>query len=117
MNSQQRSAMQMALEALLTPLETTSFIQRASKSIDALREALAQPQGEPVAWIDPNDKTQAQYLPHIGEKVLFCHDGVTYYGNHTGGCFRTGMGITSKDFNTWKCHWMYPPAAAIRSME
>ena len=75
------------------------------------------PQCEPVAWIDPNDKTQAQYLPHIGEKVLFCHDGVTYYGNHTGGCFRTGLGITSNAFNTWECHWMYPPAAAKRSMK
>jgi len=75
------------------------------------------PQGDLVAWIDPNDKTQAQYLPHIGEKVLFCHDGVTYFGNHTGGCFRTGLGITSKDFNTWECHWMYPPAAAIMGMK
>jgi hypothetical protein len=116
MNDQQRAAMQMALNVLeeLSEVDSGSDIKEA---ITALREALAQPQGEPVAWIDPNDKTQAQYLPHIGEKVLFCHDGVTYYGNHTGGCFRTGMGITSKDFNTWKCHWMYPPAAAIRSMK
>lgn len=23
-----------------------------------------------TAWINPNDKTQAKYLPHIGEPVL-----------------------------------------------
>ena len=62
-------------------------------------------------WTDPNDKTQRQYLPWIGEAVLFCHDGVTYYGQHTGGSFHTGLGVTARNFNTWECRWMYPPAA------
>ena len=62
-------------------------------------------------WIDPNDKTKAQFLPHIGEPVLFCHGGVTYYGKHTGGSFQAGRGVTSRSFDTWDCHWMYPPAA------
>lgn len=62
-------------------------------------------------WIDPNDKAHEQYLPWIGETVLFCHGGVTYYGQHTGGSFQTGHGVTARNFNTWECRWMYPPAA------
>lgn len=62
-------------------------------------------------WIDPNDKTQRQYLPHIGEPVMFCHMGKTYYGKQTGGSFVSGVGFAQKHFNTWDCHWMYPPAA------
>lgn len=62
-------------------------------------------------WIDPNNKTQQQYLPHIGEPVLFCHKGTTYYGKHTGASFVSGVGFAQKHFNTWHCHWMYPPAA------
>ena len=63
------------------------------------------------AWIDPNDKTQAQYLPHIGEPCLFAHNGKVYYGHHTGGSFRTGRGFTEKTFGTWDCSWMPLPAA------
>ena len=60
-------------------------------------------------WVDPNDKTQKQYLPHIGEPVLFCHKGTTYMGKHTGGSFQ--VEVTNQYFNTWECHWMYLPAA------
>ena len=60
-------------------------------------------------WVDPNDKTQKQYLPHIGEPVLFCHKGMTYMGKHTGGSFQSE--VTNQYFNTWECHWMYLPAA------
>lgn len=63
-------------------------------------------------WIDPNDKTQNKFLPWIGESVLFCHDGLTYYGQHTGGSFQTRQGVTARHFNTWECRWMYPPVAA-----
>ena len=61
-------------------------------------------------WIDPNDKTQKQFLPWVGEKVLFCHAGMTYYGKHTGGSFQSFN--PPKQFNTWSCRWMYPPKAA-----
>ena len=70
-----------------------------------------------MKWIDPNDKTQKQFLPWIGEPVLFCHDGKTYCGEHTGGSFATGQGITQKLFNTWKCFWMYLPTAKGESNE
>lgn len=60
-------------------------------------------------WVDPNDKTQKQYLPHIGEPVLFCNNGVTYMGKHTGGSFQSE--VTNQYFNTWECQWMYLPAA------
>lgn len=66
-----------------------------------------------MKWIDPNDKTQSQFLPWISEPVLFCHDGVTYFGKHSGGSFITGLGVTKKSFNTWKCFWMYLPTAKI----
>lgn len=70
----------------------------------------AQPKREPL-WIDPNDKTKAQFLPHIGEPVLFCHGGKTYYGHHNGGSFQYGYGVTKRHYNTWECRWMYLPAA------
>lgn len=60
-------------------------------------------------WVDPNDKAQKQYLPHIGELVLFCHGGNTYTGKHTGGSFQSE--VTNQYFNTWECRWMYLPAA------
>lgn len=62
-------------------------------------------------WIDPNDKTQQHYLPWIGLPVLFAHNGVVYYGKHTGGSFQTGQGFSARSFNTWECHWMPLPAA------
>lgn len=62
-------------------------------------------------WIDPNDKTQKQYLPWIGEPCLFAHKGRTYYGRHTGGSFTTGQGATARHFITWDCVWMPLPKA------
>lgn len=79
--------------------------------IDAELRAIHQATS-PSGWIDPNDKTQKQFLPHIGEPVLFCCDGVTYHGIHTGGSFKTGQGVTARLFGTWDCMWMYPPTAA-----
>lgn len=64
-----------------------------------------------IEWINPNDKTQAQYLPHIGEPCLFAYEGKVYYGIHTGGSFRTGKGVTSKSFGTWDCRWIPIPEA------
>ena len=69
----------------------------------------AGPQPDADGWINPNDKTRKQYLPHIGEKVLFCHAGVTYYGKHTGGSFQSFS--PPRRFCTWDCLWMYPPNA------
>ena len=74
------------------------------------RRVVAALNSPPAAkWIDPNDKTQSRYLPHIGEPVLFCHQGKTYYGLHTGGSFKTGHGVTAKLFGTWDCFWMPLP--------
>ena len=70
---------------------------------------LAEPQPDADGWINPNDKTRKQYLPRIGEKVLFCHSGVTYYGKHTGGSFQSFN--PPRLFETWICLWMYPPKA------
>jgi len=86
----------------------------AAKAIAAAEQAqLAEPVAAVAAgWINPNDKSQKQFLPHIGEPVLFCNDGVTYYGIHTGGSFKTGHGVTARTFGTWDCLWMYLPAAA-----
>ena len=65
----------------------------------------------PAPWINPNNKTQARYLPNIGEKVIFAHGDKTYYGHHTGGSFKTGAGVTAKHFDTWVCVWMPIPQA------
>ncbi len=87
--------------------ELLHHFDRIDTELRAIHQAPA-----PSGWIDPNDKSQKRYLPHIGEPVLFCHDGVTYYGVHTGGSFKTGQGVTARTFGTWDCLWMYPPAAA-----
>ena len=60
-------------------------------------------------WSNPNDRAQAQWLPWIGEKCLFSHGGKTYYGHHTGSCFKTGRGCTANYFLTNTCLWMYLP--------
>lgn len=73
--------------------------------------AAARAEEREAKWINPNDKTQKQYLPWIGEDVLFCHGGKTHLGHHTGGSFLSDIG---EYFNTWECYWMYPPEA-IRS--
>lgn len=82
----------------------------AKAAIARAEAALAKPQPDADGWINPNDKTQKQYLPHIGEKVLFCHAGVTHYGQHTGGSFQS-LTHPRRLFNTWDCLWMYPPKA------
>lgn len=77
----------------------------------AERDALRAELDAPREWINPNDKTQAQYLPHIGEPCLFAHGGRVYYGHHTGGSFRSGHGFAAKSFSTWDCFWMPMPEA------
>lgn len=94
-------------------------LAEAEDTNKALRVRLGSELHEPVTtvedrynadgWINPNDKTQKQHLPHIGEKVLFCHAGVTYYGKHTGGSFQSFN--PPRMFETWGCLWMYPPKA------
>lgn len=70
------------------------------------------PRRKPLSdWIDPNDKTQKQYLPNIGEPVLFCHEGKTYYGKHNGGSFQYRGIFQPQYFSTWECRWMPIPAA------
>ena len=58
-------------------------------------------------WINPNNKSQKQFLPHIGEAVLLKHDGRVYTGKHTGGSFKADFPL-GKHFDTWDCLWMYP---------
>lgn len=69
----------------------------------------AQDQQSRELWIDPNNKSRAQYLPHIGEAVLFKHAGRVYTGKHTGGSFKADYPL-GKSFTTWDCVWMYPAA-------
>lgn len=84
-------------------------VSKAMVAIARAEAALAAPQPDADGWINPNDKTQKRYLPHIGEKVLFCYDGVTYYGKHTGGSFQSFN--PPRRLCTWGCLWMYPPKA------
>lgn len=105
------------LEDNLPVKELADRYNAVLKQRDELLEALElqERQNELAAkqqWIDPNDKTQPRYLPHIGEPVLFCHQGKTYYGLHTGGSFKAGHGVTAKLFGTWDCMWMPLPEPA-----
>ena len=98
-----------ALEELVAEFGVCGLTEKARAAIARAEAALAEPRPEADGWINPNDKTRKQYLPHIGEKVLFCHAGVTYYGKHTGGAFQSFN--PPRLFETWICLWMYPPKA------
>lgn len=128
----EREAAQELLDAAIAVIERWDSplwkdLPPTAKAIARLRDAVNKLEGDAEAeansrrvvaalnslpaakWIDPNDKTQSRYLPHIGEPVLFCHQGKTYYGLHTGGSFKTGHGVTAKLFGTWDCFWMPLP--------
>lgn len=93
----------------------TAEIDKLNTMLDEHRGEIARLKAnlaEAGQWTDPNDKTQKQFLPHIGERVLFCHAGKTYYGKHTGGSF-ISFTNPGKNYPTWECFWMYPPAAEI----
>lgn len=82
---------------------------RASLSLPAAGQEPVALEPERSAWINPCDKSQDQYLPHIGEPVLFKHEGRVYTGKHTGGSFKSDFPL-GKHFDTWNCVWAYPSA-------
>lgn len=88
---------------------TAQLRERIAHLVRPLAARLAGAPAAPVpqGWIDPNDKAQKQYLPHIGERVLFKQDGRVYLGKHTGGSFKAEYPF-GKTFGTWDCKWMYP---------
>ena len=102
-----------AERTLDTLLDAAGYGEQGADPVQVLRRVALDlvEQRQDAKWIDPNDKTQKQYLPYIGERVLFCHKGHVYFGKHTGGSFQSGHGATAMDFMTWDCRWMYPPAA------
>lgn len=55
MTDQERKAMEMVLEALEWHVSRTRPIEKTTEAMDALRQALAQPEQEPVAYADPLD--------------------------------------------------------------
>lgn len=97
-----------AIDAAVRMLEGIAHAPSPCQGRARQQEADEASQDSP--WIDPNDKTQKQFLPWVGEKVFFCHAGMTYYGWHTGGSFQSFN--PPKRFDTWSCRWMYPPKAA-----
>ena len=106
--------LRLAIEAMCKSLEGSGLIDEHEhpSAYSALLDTakwMAEPQPDADGWINPNDKTRKQYLPHIGERVLFCHAGITYYGKHTGGSFQSFN--PPRTFGTWDCLWMYPPKA------
>ena len=90
--------------------EARRIVEQQRGEIESLKAKLAE-LAEAGQGVNPNDKTQKQFLPHIGERVLFCHGGKTYYGKHTGGSF-ISFTNPGKNYRTWECFWMYPPAAS-----
>ncbi|QEL64737.1 hypothetical protein OTERR_12610 [Oryzomicrobium terrae] len=109
-------AAQRLYEFEVTPEKEAERIKKANENLSALRAAIGAAPADAVAkdagWINPNNKTQARYLPNIGEPVLFCHAGKVYLGKHTGGGFKA-MTPPFGSFVTWDCVWMYLPDAAI----
>lgn len=65
-----REAAQMALDALRMWEKGASNGSSTHKAIEALRAALAQPEQEPVAWMDAHDPTEIYYRkPPQGDVV------------------------------------------------
>jgi len=100
-----------ALRQIMPPLLILRGVSLYGYRGDGLTPLYTTPQQRKPLWIDPNDKTQAKFLPNIGEPVLFCNDGKTYHGKHNGGSFECRGGIAKRYFNTWECRWMHLPAA------
>lgn len=107
-------AVQHCYEMLLAERDKNAALFQAE---DILRGAMADQKHDTAKqqtpWIDPNNKAQVKFLPHIGEKCIFAHKGKTYAGHHTGGSFKTGNGVTAKHFDTWDCLWMPWPEAPL----
>ena len=56
MTDQERKAMQMALEALESAANNEGNFHDYKYAANALRQALAQPEQEPVAWLEYDDE-------------------------------------------------------------
>lgn len=108
----------LATIGLLTRVQRSPAMWEMTEAGRAMAAAAPAAPADAVAkdaeWTNPNDKTQAQFLPHIGEQVLFCHGGKVYLGKHTGGSFKA-MTPPFAHFDTWGCLWMYPPKVAAIS--
>lgn len=77
----------------------------AAKAVEADRKARGGPAGS--GWIDPNDKSQKQSLPHPSERILFKHDGHVYTGYRTGDSFKSEYPLGQR-FPASDCLWMRP---------
>lgn len=55
MTDQERKVMETALEALEWHVSRTRPIEKTTEAMDALRQALAQPEQKPVAWMEKDE--------------------------------------------------------------
>ena len=71
MTPQERKVMEMALEALEYHTAQTRPIHQTSEAITAIKEALAQPEQEPVAWITPDGEGfRIRFSPPVNDVPL-----------------------------------------------
>lgn len=76
MTDQERKVMETALEALEWHVSRTRPIEKTTEAMDALRQALAQPEQEPVAWFDYDSSAQiwVQVYPNTHGKPLYAKE-------------------------------------------
>ena len=74
LDSMERKALKMALEALelLSQQPTDLALDYADNAINAIKEALAQPAQEPVAWLEP--EWGEKICPEVGYEVTMTDD-------------------------------------------
>ena len=90
-------ALKLALEALeADPLEMVADVDGhmvflKDKAITAVKEALAQPENEPVAWISTGP---ARMIHWTADKPAYCDDWVPLYTTPTQ---RTWVGLTEDE--------------------
>jgi len=64
--------------------------------------------GEVEGWVNPHDKTQKQWLPWIGERVIFqTKTGEVFEGKHGGGSWIKLRGNQYVE-NSEVVAWAYP---------
>ena len=75
-------------------------------ALDALRDRLAQPEPEPVAWIHHKKGCKMQVTEHFSEPLRKLPDGFKTTPVYTAPPKREWVGLTDEEFEEY-AHWIY----------
>ncbi len=119
-----RKAAEMALEAL-EEINKLSVGEKAiclpaeiDDAMDALRQALAQPEQKPVAWLEP--EWQEKICPEFGYEVTITDDhprDLCWIPLYTAPPKREWVGLTDAEVEAWRGNYDFFDSALVREVE